>query len=73
MSAASCAELLSLPVGCTQVSVYDANVLLRNELIGCYQFDVATVYLNADHEYYRQVSRGDETTCFFAVASVKRR
>ena len=38
-----------------QFSVFDSNVVLRNELIGRYQFDVSTVYVNAGHEFYRQV------------------
>jgi hypothetical protein len=39
----------------SQFSVFDSNKLLRNELIGSFQFDASTVYLNNDHEFYRQV------------------
>jgi hypothetical protein len=42
---------LSVP---RQFSVFDSNVVLRNELIGRYVFDVASVYVNPDHEFYRQ-------------------
>ncbi len=38
-----------------QFSVFDSNKLMRNELIGAFQFDASTVYLNTDHEFYRQV------------------
>jgi hypothetical protein len=38
--------------------VYDSNVVMRNKLIGAFQFDASTVYLNTDHEFYRQVCRG---------------
>ncbi len=38
-----------------QFSVFDSNKLMRNELIGSFQFDASTVYLNTDHEFHRQV------------------
>ena len=38
-----------------QFSVFDSNKLMRNELIGSFMFDASTVYLNPDHEFYRQV------------------
>ena len=37
-----------------QVSVFDANVVTKNELIGSYQFDVTFVYLKEHHELYHQ-------------------
>jgi hypothetical protein len=32
----------------------DANVLLKNVLIGAYVFDATQVYFQKDHEMYRQ-------------------
>eukprot|EP01084_Bolivina_argentea_P309384 535139_1 len=38
---------------CT-INVYDANTIMRNVLIGSYEFDLATVYFNTYHEIYKQ-------------------
>eukprot|EP00604_Paraphysomonas_vestita_P002816 CAMPEP_0174818892 /NCGR_PEP_ID=MMETSP1107-20130205/1828_1 /TAXON_ID=36770 /ORGANISM="Paraphysomonas vestita, Strain GFlagA" /LENGTH=1810 /DNA_ID=CAMNT_0016031457 /DNA_START=453 /DNA_END=5885 /DNA_ORIENTATION=- len=40
--------------GLIKVKVMDANVLLKNVLIGSYAFDAAQVYFQKDHEMYRQ-------------------
>jgi hypothetical protein len=32
----------------------DANVLMKNELIGSYVFDAARIYYQKDHEMYRK-------------------
>ena len=36
-----------------KVSVFDANTILRNELIGSYEFDYAFLYKLKGHEIYR--------------------
>jgi hypothetical protein len=40
--------------GIISVKVMDANVLLKNVLIGSYVFDAQQVYFQKDHEMYRQ-------------------
>lgn len=52
----------------TQFSVYDSNKVLRNTLIGSFQFDVTTVYFNKDHEYYQQVRSAVGRTAPFVLA-----
>lgn len=37
-----------------RISVYDANTLLRNELIGTFQLDLSYVYFQPHHEVHRQ-------------------
>jgi hypothetical protein len=37
-----------------QIRVLDANTIMRNELIGSYQFDLLDIYMQPDHEVYRQ-------------------
>jgi hypothetical protein len=37
-----------------KVGVYDANTILRNVLIGAYEFDVGAVYNMENHELYRR-------------------
>lgn len=45
----------STPVqGTIKFDVFDANKITRNTLIGTFQMDVARVYFNTDHEFYRQ-------------------
>lgn len=40
--------------GIISIKVMDANVLLKNVLIGSYVFDAQQVYFQKDHEMYRQ-------------------
>ncbi len=44
------------------ISVFDANTIRRNELIGAYQFDLATVYYKPHHEVYKQWAALSDTT-----------
>jgi hypothetical protein len=36
------------------ISVYDANVVTRDELIGSYNFDLASIYAQPNHEIFRR-------------------
>jgi hypothetical protein len=35
------------------ISVFDANVISRDEMIGCYDFDLASIYAQKNHEVFR--------------------
>lgn len=39
---------------CCQVTVFDANVGMKNTVIGVYEFDVMSVYYRENHELWRQ-------------------
>jgi len=41
-------------MGKMTVSIFDANTVRRNELVGSFEFDLQYVYAAADHEIYRR-------------------
>jgi hypothetical protein len=52
--------------GIISIKVMDANVLLKNVLIGSYVFDTQQVYFQKDHELYRQwvaLMNDEDSTC----------
>lgn len=49
-----CTALHSLTAH-TQISVFDANFISKNELIGAFTIDATHVYLQEHHEVYKQV------------------
>ena len=53
------------------VSVFDANVVTRDELIGSYDFDLASIYAQPNHEIFRRwLALSDVTDEFEGVQCV---
>lgn len=54
--------------GKVQLECFDANTIMRDVLIGAFEFDVSQVYFNADHELHRQwVALTDTTNTYEGI------